>query len=153
VFAAGSHVVTQMEKAGTLTPSNKDAPQQALELQKSSGVAIEELQGPPGPFRAAPAPIPGTVQAEDFDTGGLGVAHRDTTLPDTGNARGRHRATCVEIDACADEGGGYTSAASSPASGSPSPSTSRSTDSTTWTSASPALAAAPACTSKWTART
>ena len=48
------------------------------------------------PHAAAQTPLPGTIQAEDFD------AYRDTT---SGNAGGQYRATDVDIEASA--GGGY----------------------------------------------
>jgi len=48
------------------------------------------------PHAAAQTPLPGTIQAEDFD------AFKDTT---PGNAGGKYRATDVDIEACAE--GGY----------------------------------------------
>jgi len=55
------------------------------------------------PFSGAPAPIPGTIQAENFDNGGEGVAYHDTT---SGNAGGVFRSTGVDLAAIAG-GGGY----------------------------------------------
>ena len=51
------------------------------------------------------APVPGTVQAEDFDDGANGAAYRDTT---SGNSGGQYRATDVDIEATSDTGGGYS---------------------------------------------
>jgi hypothetical protein len=53
--------------------------------------------------------VPGVVQAEDFDEGGEGVAYHDTTYQDTGaqKASPRYRMESVEVDDCADEGGGF----------------------------------------------
>jgi hypothetical protein len=48
--------------------------------------------------------IPGTLQAEDFDEGGAGIAYTDTTA---GNAGGQYRATDVDIESSSDAGGGY----------------------------------------------
>lgn len=48
--------------------------------------------------------IPGTIQAEDFDDGGEGVAYHDT---DTSNNGGAYRSTAVDIQATQDAGGGY----------------------------------------------
>lgn len=66
---------------------------------------------PPGgdtetaPYGGSPAPIPGTVEAENFDEGGQGSAYADTTA---GNSGGAHRtATDVDIEPTADSGGGY----------------------------------------------
>ena len=46
--------------------------------------------------------LPGTIQAENFDNGGEGVAYHDTT---SGNAGGAFRSTDVDIEAAS--GGGY----------------------------------------------
>lgn len=47
------------------------------------------------PFRGSPAPIPGIIQAEDFDNGGSGVAYGDAT---SGNNGGAYRSTNVDIE-------------------------------------------------------
>ncbi|HWP99702.1 MAG TPA: carbohydrate-binding protein, partial [Vicinamibacterales bacterium] len=57
------------------------------------------------PFTGTPVGLPGTVEAENFDHGGQGVAYYDHTA---GNAGGAYRATDVDIAAAADTGGGYT---------------------------------------------
>ncbi len=54
------------------------------------------------PYSGAPAPVPGTIQAENFDNGGEGVAYHDTT---GGNSGGAYRPTDVDIEAA--PGGGY----------------------------------------------
>ncbi|MGE0448694.1 MAG: carbohydrate-binding protein [Vicinamibacterales bacterium] len=54
------------------------------------------------PLGGTPWPIPGTIQAEDFDEGGPGVAYNDTT---SGNSGGAYRNTNVDLEAGA--GGGY----------------------------------------------
>src|SRR5580704_13236443 len=54
------------------------------------------------PFSGSPASVPGTIQAEDFNEGGEGVAYHDTT---PGNSGGEYRATDVDIELCAN--GGY----------------------------------------------
>jgi endonuclease/exonuclease/phosphatase family metal-dependent hydrolase len=46
--------------------------------------------------------LPGTIQAEDFDSGGNGYAYRDTT---SGNAGGQYRSTDVDIESSSE--GGY----------------------------------------------
>ena len=56
------------------------------------------------PYGGTPWPIPGTIQAEDFDNGGQGVAYHDA---DAGNTGGGYRSTDVDIRACSDTGGGY----------------------------------------------
>ena len=55
-----------------------------------------------GPYHGTPAAIPGTIQAEDFDNGGEGVAYHDTTA---GNSGGAYRQTDVDIEAASS--GGY----------------------------------------------
>jgi hypothetical protein len=56
------------------------------------------------PFGGTPWPIPGTLQAENFDLGGQNVAWYDTT---SGNSLGAYRSTDVDIEATTDSGGGY----------------------------------------------
>ncbi|MFJ9350785.1 discoidin domain-containing protein [Streptomyces sp. NPDC101237] len=59
---------------------------------------------PEGPFGGTPAAVPGTVQAEDYDTGGQGVAYDVTSV--NGNANS-YRADGVDLDDTADTGGGH----------------------------------------------
>jgi beta-glucosidase len=54
------------------------------------------------PHHSSPSPVPGTIQAEDFDNGGEGVAYHDTT---SGNAGGQYRTTDIDIEASGN--GGY----------------------------------------------
>jgi endonuclease/exonuclease/phosphatase family metal-dependent hydrolase len=65
-------------------------------------VAAAPAFGASTPFWGTPAPVPGTIQAEDFDNGGEGVAYHDTT---PGNTGGAYRSTDVDITAAS--GGGY----------------------------------------------
>ena len=60
--------------------------------------------GSSGPFTGTPVALPGTIQMENFDTGGAGVAYSDTT---SGNSGGEYRTTDVDIEATSDAGGGY----------------------------------------------
>jgi hypothetical protein len=60
--------------------------------------------GPSGPYTGSPAPLPGTIQAENFDLGASGAAYADTTA---GNSGGVYRTTDVDIEATSDSGGGY----------------------------------------------
>src|SRR5258708_20092005 len=52
-------------------------------------------------YGGSPAPIPGTVRAENFDNGGEGVAYHDTT---SGNAGGAYRSTDVDLEASSEGG-------------------------------------------------
>jgi Tfp pilus assembly protein PilX len=58
------------------------------------------------PFHGTPVALPGTVQAEDFDSGSEGVAYHDATAANEGGA---YRPTSsVDIAPAEDTGGGYT---------------------------------------------
>jgi hypothetical protein len=56
----------------------------------------------PTPFSGSAATVPGTIQAEDFDHGGEGVAFHDS---DTTNAGGAYRQLGVDLEAASE--GGY----------------------------------------------
>jgi hypothetical protein len=60
--------------------------------------------GNPVPFGGTPITLPATIQAENFDNGGSGVAYHDTT---SGNAGGQYRGTDVDIEDSSDSGGGH----------------------------------------------
>ena len=76
---------------GLSTPSNE------VTARTSGGVS-------PTPFSGVPSAIPGTIQAEDFDNGGEGIAYHDGG---TGNTGGEYRTTDVDIESATDTGGGY----------------------------------------------
>jgi len=57
-----------------------------------------------GPFGGTAAPIPGTVQAENYDTGGQGVAYNVTAVHGTGNG---YRSDGVDLEVTTDTGGGF----------------------------------------------
>jgi subtilisin family serine protease len=59
----------------------------------------------PSPFGGAPATVPGTIEAENFDDGGEGLAYHDTT---GGNSGGQYRQTDVDVESSLDTGGGYS---------------------------------------------
>jgi hypothetical protein len=56
------------------------------------------------PYGGTPHAIPGTIETEDYDLGGEGVAYHDMT---TGNAGGVYRTDDVDIKVSGDTGGGY----------------------------------------------
>jgi hypothetical protein len=56
------------------------------------------------PFSGTPIPLPGTIQAENFDQGGAGVAYLDSSAGNAGNV---YRTTDVDLQASTDTGGGY----------------------------------------------
>ena len=57
------------------------------------------------PYLGTPIPVPGTIEAENFDNGSEGLAYHDTTA---GNALGQYRQTDVDIGTTSDTGGGYS---------------------------------------------
>ena len=58
----------------------------------------------PTPYTGTPAALPGTVQAEDFDNGGEGVAYHDSTNANDG---GQYRTTGVDLEWSTDADGAY----------------------------------------------
>jgi hypothetical protein len=56
------------------------------------------------PYGGIPRAVPGTIQMEDFDEGGEGVAYHDHSATNSG---GQYRSTGVDIERTADTGGGY----------------------------------------------
>jgi subtilisin family serine protease len=73
----------------------------------TSGAVIVHVVTPPSstPFGGTAAPIPGLIEAENFDDGGEGIAYHDLTAVNSG---GQYRQTGVDIEATADVGGGYS---------------------------------------------
>lgn len=55
------------------------------------------------PYGGSAWAIPGTIQAEDYDTGGQNVAYYDTS---SGNSGGQYRSDDVDIEDTTDSGGG-----------------------------------------------
>jgi IgA Peptidase M64/Carbohydrate binding module (family 6) len=99
-FSPGPHTLTVT--VADSTPLVRNDP--AGVLRASETWSVEVLASGPRPFGGTPRPVPGTIQAEDFDDGGEGVAYHDTT---TSNAGGEYRDTDVDIARTADSGGGY----------------------------------------------
>jgi beta-glucanase (GH16 family) len=60
--------------------------------------------GGEGPFGGTPAAVPGTVQAENYDTGGQGVAYNVTSVNGTAN---NYRSDGVDLEVTTDTGGGH----------------------------------------------
>ncbi len=57
-----------------------------------------------GPYGGTPAAVPGTVQAENYDTGGQGVGYSVNSVNGSGNG---YRADGVNLESTSDTGGGY----------------------------------------------
>ena len=56
-----------------------------------------------GPYGGTPAAVPGTVQAENYDTGGQGVAYNVTSINGSDNG---YRSDGVDLEVTTDTGGG-----------------------------------------------
>ena len=56
------------------------------------------------PYGGSPWSVPGTIQAENYDEGGSGVAYSDS---DSSNSGGAYRSDGVDIESTSDSGGGY----------------------------------------------
>ncbi|MEY9858849.1 hypothetical protein ABH935_004472 [Catenulispora sp. GAS73] len=57
-----------------------------------------------GPYGGTPAALPGTLQAENYDTGGQGVAY---SVASTNGSANSYRTDGVDLEATTDTGGGY----------------------------------------------
>lgn len=68
-------------------------------------VAIK-VNVPQGPYNGIVHPIPGTIQAEEFDVGGNGVAYYDDS-PGSATGVAYRSDEDVDIEVCTDVGGGY----------------------------------------------
>lgn len=74
-------------------------------VAEGTTVSLSEVTGPPpsSPYYGTPMAIPGTIEAEDYDIGGPGIAYQDT---DTGNNGGAYRTSeDVDVENCSE--GGY----------------------------------------------
>lgn len=69
-----------------------------------SNEASATTSGAQGPFGGTPWPIPGRIEAEDYDTGGESIAYHDV---DAGNTGGQYRSDDVDVKATTDTGAGY----------------------------------------------
>jgi len=78
---------------------------QVFNLESSAGMyELEASEQKQAPYHDEAWDIPGRIQAEDYDTGGPGVAYKDTTEQNKGGA---YRDGQVDIQSTSDDGGGY----------------------------------------------
>src|SRR3954452_1495218 len=85
-----------------------DAPNQPPSPRRALVESLERrtLLAGNTPYLGTAAAVPGTVQAESYDSGGEGVAYHDTT---SGNAGGAYRSgTNVDIVSNSSTVGGYS---------------------------------------------
>jgi hypothetical protein len=79
-----------------------DAANQQWTLPTGSGGSTPPPTGE-APYGGTAAAVPGTVQAENYDTGGQGVAYNVTAVNGTGNS---YRSDGVDLEATTDTGAG-----------------------------------------------
>jgi chitinase len=85
------------------------AGQQVLTLDQDNGgwnlnyMTFATVSSGEAPYGGSPAAIPGTVQAENYDTGGQGVAYNVSSINGTDNG---YRSDGVDLEASSDTGGG-----------------------------------------------
>src|SRR5439155_25085118 len=70
----------------------------------SATLSVGAGTGDGTPFGGTPWPIPGSVEAENFNECGEGVAYHYNSA---GNNGGAYRSTDVDIEATSDSGGGF----------------------------------------------
>jgi len=74
-----------------------------VQANHTISAAFQQQSSGEGPFGGTPAAIPGTVQAENYDTGGQGVAYNVTSINGTDNG---YRSDGVDLEVTSDTGGG-----------------------------------------------
>jgi hypothetical protein len=106
---------TTVTKTGVSLSGGQQVLRLVLDSTGSSGltgnfnwIKVDTGSAPPpstsSPFTGTPITLPGTIQAENYDLGGEGVAYRDTT---SGNSGGVYRSDDVDLGTVSDTGGGY----------------------------------------------
>ena len=75
----------------------------ALALAGLSSASPAARAATEGPYGGTAAAVPGTVQAENYDTGGQGTAYNVTAVNGSANA---YRSDGVDLEATTDTGGG-----------------------------------------------
>jgi len=82
--------VTAIDAAGNESPASS-----------SLAVTTDAESSGQAPYGGSPTALPGTLEAENYDTGGSGVAYSDTT---SGNTGGAYRSDDVDIETCSEGG-------------------------------------------------
>src|SRR5437868_1959036 len=83
-------------------PSACGAAEQVQALERR--VLLAATPAATAPFGGTPQGAPGTLEFENYDTGGEGVAYHDTTPANEG---GQFRQDGVDLGQASDAGGGY----------------------------------------------
>jgi hypothetical protein len=106
VTAGTSYLVEQTSSLTTSLPFAQVTGTQATAYKSLGGKVQIGLPGsasPEGPYGGTPAAVPGTVQAENYDTGGQGVAYNVSSVNGSANS---YRSDGVDLEATSDTGGG-----------------------------------------------
>jgi hypothetical protein len=103
---ASSYYDTTMGKNGTCSPSYLCTAGSGYDGPTGLGTPNGSMlsNGNEAPYGGTAWPIPGTIEAEKYDTGGKNVGYSDTT---SGNSGGQLRQDDVDIQTTSDAGGGY----------------------------------------------
>jgi hypothetical protein len=100
-FGGGGHLI-RAAASGVIFPNADDALDIASNYVFVDGSIPAGPPPPKLPYYGAPMSLPGTIEAEDFDTGGEGVSYHDTSLDNQG---GSYRpAERVDIENCTEGG-------------------------------------------------
>jgi beta-glucosidase len=75
-----------------------------VQANHTISAAFQQQSSGEAPYGGSPAAIPGMVQAENYDTGGQGIAYNVNSIKGTGN---NYRSDGVDLETTADTGGGY----------------------------------------------
>jgi glucose/arabinose dehydrogenase len=111
-YASGALIGTVSNAPYTMVWSNATAGNYLIEAKATDNIGstttsasrtIRIINGEAS-FTGSPQTVPGTIQAENFDGGGEGVAYHDS---DTANNGGAYRNTAVDLETTGDAGGGY----------------------------------------------
>lgn len=103
----GWNTWTTFSRTGVSLPAGTHVLRLAIDANGSGGTAadinwIALTSASSAPYVSVT--LPGTIEAENYDTGGEGVAYHDTT---PGNSGGVYRADNVDLQSASDTGGGY----------------------------------------------
>ena len=90
--------------AGTYTFIVRATNSLGNDTKNCSHVIATVVTASQGPFGGTARAVPGTIQAEDYDVGGEGIAYHDLVA---GNELGAYRTDSVDIEATTDVDGGY----------------------------------------------
>jgi hypothetical protein len=100
---SGSATITANTVTGLLAGNSAFVNNSSGFSASVSGNSWQSGSTPEGPYGGTPAPVPGTVQAENYDTGGEGVGYHVNSVNGTGNS---YRSDGVDLETTTDTGGG-----------------------------------------------